>query len=436
MLSPQAHRRWIIAIVLIALLIRVGWVLSRPAGDDALAALPDQREYLDLGRSLLEGRGLHFYDERFRAVVYAYRMPLYPALIAGCFADVRAVRLVQAAMDASTVLAVALLAMALLPPERRRGASVIAAAIVALNPFLIYFTGLVLSETLFTAMLAWGMLLLIVGAKGGRLTDRDAAGDLLPHRPRLGTLLWLIGGLVIAGSTLARPSAAPLAVILGIAATFAARPPRGSGVPAFRVRWPLPVATTMLLLTVAVLAPWAWRNSTVIGHWLWTTSNSGVTAWDGFNPDATGASDQSGLRMMPQLASMNEVERSTYLSSRATDYIRQNPRHAAELAAIKAGRTWSPMPLSADYGNWMYRLAGLGYALPFDLLVLAGICAAPIRRSAKAFLLAPAVYFTLVHMASVGSLRYRVPVEPPLAVLAAAGATMIGVPKLGWRRKE
>ncbi len=417
MLSPRAHRRWIIAIVLIALLIRVGWCLSRPTGDDALAALPDQREYLDLGRSLLEGRGLHFYDERFRSVVHAYRMPLYPALVAGCFADVRAVRLVQSAMDASTVLAVALLAFTLLPPERRRAASAVAAAIVALNPFLVYFTGLILSETLFTAMLAWGMLLLIVGAKGGRMSDRDAAGDLLPHCPRLGTLLWLLGGLVIAGST-------------------AARPARGAGVQPFRVRWPLPVATTMLILTVAVLTPWACRNSAVTGHWLWTTSNSGVTAWDGFNPDATGASDQSGLRMMPQLASMNEVERSSYLSSRATDYIRQNPRRAVELAVIKAGRTWSPMPLSADYGNWMYRLAGLGYAMPFDLLVLIGICAAPIRRSAKALLLAPAVYFTLVHMASVGSLRYRIPVEPPLAVLAAAGATMIGVPKLGWRRKE
>ena len=133
MLSPRAHRRWIIAIVLIALLIRVGWCLSRPTGDDALAALPDQREYLDLGRSLLEGRGLHFYDERFRSVVHAYRMPLYPALVAGCFADVRAVRLAQSAMDASTVLAVALLAFTLLPPEHRRAASAIAAPLIHEN---------------------------------------------------------------------------------------------------------------------------------------------------------------------------------------------------------------------------------------------------------------------------------------------------------------
>jgi hypothetical protein len=41
------------------------------------------------------------------------------------------------------------------------------------------------------------------------------------------------------------------------------------------------------------------------------------------------------------------------------------------------------------------------------------------------FLLLPALYFTAVHALSVGSLRYRVPAEPPLAVLAAAGAARV-----------
>jgi hypothetical protein len=40
-------------------------------------------------------------------------------------------------------------------------------------------------------------------------------------------------------------------------------------------------------------------------------------------------------------------------------------------------------------------------------------------------LLIPAIYFTLVHAMSIGSLRYRVPVEPELAVLAAVGIVTI-----------
>lgn len=430
------HYRWLLVVILLlALAIRVGWVLNRPATEPSLADLPDQAEYLTLGRNLLHQQGLVFYDERFRSVVVAYRMPVYPALIAACGGNIRATQLAQSAIDTSTVLAAALLALALLPAATRRGGSLVAAAIVAINPFLVFFSALLLSETLFTAMLAWGMLLLIVGGQGGRLLSANDNGDMPPFRPWIGTILWLAGGLVLAASTLVRPSAAPLAVLMGIAGSFAVRPLRRGGA-AFRPRWPLPVATTMLLLTVAVLFPWAYRNHQVLGQWLWMTSNSGVTAYDGFNPDATGASDQSVLRGMPQLAQMNELERSTYLSSRASQFVRDNPWRALELAFIKAGRTWSPIPLSADYNNWTYRLVGFGYSLPLDVLVLLGLLGSPMRRSAKTFLLLPALYFTLVHMASVGSLRYRIPVEPLLAILAAAGLATLRLPAMGWRRAD
>jgi len=29
----------------------------------------------------------------------------------------------------------------------------------------------------------------------------------------------------------------------------------------------------------------------VLGRWIWTSTNAGFTAYDGFNPDATGASE-------------------------------------------------------------------------------------------------------------------------------------------------
>ena len=426
------HRWALGAVVVVALAARVAYVLSLPADPASLRALPDQTEYLTLARHLLGGHGLFFFDERFAAVADAYRMPLYPAFVAACGANLTVTRLAQAVVDASTVWAAALLAAALLPPVVRWRGAVLAPVIVAVDPFLIYFCGLVLSETLFTAMLAWGMLLLIVGGRGGRLAVATDAGDPKPYRPWLGTLLWLLGGLTLAASTLVRPSAAPLAVLLGVEATFATRPPGGR--PAFRPRWPLPVAATMLLLTLAVLFPWAYRNSRVVGDWVWTTTNGGVTAYDGFNPDADGSSNQSVLQSLPQLKGMNEVERSTYLSQRAAEFVRENPKRALELAAIKAGRTWSPVPLSAEYGSWKHRLVGLAYGLPLYVLTLVGLSSTHLTRAAKVFLLVPAAYFTVVHMASVGSLRYRVPVEPLLAVVAAAGLSGVGRPPVPWRR--
>jgi hypothetical protein len=437
--SRRTYRFALLAILFFSLVVRLAWGIAQPSDDASLRLLPDQSEYLELARNLLNGRGLCFADDRFGQTVYAYRMPGYPAVVAACLGRPQVVRALQAVLDTSTVLAVALLALAFVPAGAARRASLIAAAIVAVNPFLIFFSGLLLSETVFTSLLAWAMVFLVFGARGGRFRTEPRDTGRVPdsaapaHRPWIGTALWLLGGLTIASTAMVRPTAAPLAVVLGILASLAARPRAGEGV-TFRPRWPFPVGTTMLLFTAAVLTPWAYRNSQVVGRWVWTTTNAGVTAYDGFNPDATGASDQLVLKALPQLRTMNEVERSDYLSARAERFVRDNPHRAADLALAKAGRTWSPIPLSDEYGNWRYRLAGFAYSVPLDLFVMIGLCRSDLRRSAKAVLLAPAVYFTLVHMASVGSLRYRIPVEPPLAVLAAAGIASGRTREARWRR--
>jgi 4-amino-4-deoxy-L-arabinose transferase-like glycosyltransferase len=403
------------------LVIRVAWALVQPADDASIDKLPDQREYLLLGQNLLHGQGLKFYDPRLRDEVYAFRTPGYPLLVAACGGNVRLVRVTQALIDTSTVFAVWVLARRWLAS----GPSLFAAAIVAFNPFLIYFTGLLLTETVFTAMLAWGMVLLLGPA-------RDAATEAGGASWRR-TLLWLAGGLLLALSVLVRQSAIGLPVALGIGAALVNRREGGP----YHRRWPLPVGTTMLLLTVAVLLPWGYRNRRVVGTWVWTTTNGGITLYDGFNPDATGASDQSFVQSMPQLRGMDEVARSGYLSEQAKEFIRRQPLRAAQLAIAKAARTWSPVPLSQEYGGWKYAVVGLLYSLPLDVLVVIGLFrrapgGGPLSRSAKAFLLIPAIYFTAVHMLSVGSLRYRIPAEPPMAVVAASAAFLPGV--AGWKR--
>src|SRR5205823_1628463 len=140
-------RRSLIFLLIGAFLIRAGWSLRHSADEQSLANLPDQREYLELGRNLLEHGELKFHDDRFDADVFAYRAPGYPMLIALCGANLRTIRLAQASIDTSSVLAVYLLARRWLPQR----ASFFAALIVSINPFLIYFSGLILSETLFIA---------------------------------------------------------------------------------------------------------------------------------------------------------------------------------------------------------------------------------------------------------------------------------------------
>src|SRR3954469_4928421 len=145
-------------LLLIALALRLGWGMSRDSSDEAVGrSLPDQREYLELGRNLLHGRGLVMSDPRLGVEVKAFRTPGYPLLVAASGGNIRAIRIVQSLFDTSTVLAIYLLARRWLS-ERQ---SLFAAALVAFNPFLVFFSALILSETLFIALLAWGLALLV-----------------------------------------------------------------------------------------------------------------------------------------------------------------------------------------------------------------------------------------------------------------------------------
>jgi hypothetical protein len=278
----------------------------------------------------------------------------------------------------------------------------LAAAAVAFNPFLIYFSALLLSETLYTALLVWGCV-------------------LLARHPNF---LW--GGIVLAISVLVRPSAVALPVVLGIVSVFVNYTP---GLIEGKRKWlRLPVGTTMLLLVLLVLFPWALRNKLTLGKWVWLTTNGGVTRYDGFNPDATGASDQRFLNSaeMRMLGHMSEVDRDDYLSQQAGNWIHDTAQHdparLLRLTAAKIARTWSPIPLSTEFGSRpLYKIAAAAYSIPLLTLSVVGLWASRLPRAARLFLLSPVLYFTMIHAVSVGSLRYRVPTEPLLAVLAAAG---------------
>jgi hypothetical protein len=410
--TPRSDTRWLVAILAIGLLVRLVWGLSRPTDDAAIAVLPDQRGYLDLARNLLQGAGLHYVDERFGPTadgkpagqtVYAARTPGYPVFVAMCGGSVRTVRVAQALLDTSTALAVYLLARRFL---RSPVGPPLAGALVAFNPFLVYFSALLLTETLYTSMLAWGMVLLLLAR--GRA--------------------WVWGVLLLVLAIHVRPSGIGLPVVLAACAPFARGHDRAAGSLKRPVTWiarALVPPVAAVALTLAVLLPWAWRNDRVLGRWLWSTSNDGITLYDGFHPGATGASDQSFVTRMPHVRDMGELERSNYFRDAAKGIMWDDAGRFSELALAKVARTWSPVPLSAEFGRPLYKAVALLFALPFDVLVVAGIFAGRLPRAALVYLLLPALYFTAVHALSVGSLRYRVPAEAPLAVLAAAGAARV-----------
>src|SRR4030095_15678284 len=51
---------WIVLVA--ALALRLGWAITRPVDDATIDQLPDQREYLEIARSVLHGEGFSFAD--------------------------------------------------------------------------------------------------------------------------------------------------------------------------------------------------------------------------------------------------------------------------------------------------------------------------------------------------------------------------------------
>jgi hypothetical protein len=372
---PRNRNRWLLGLVLgIGVVARLGMAMRQPGDLAGLKALPDQMEYAALAGNLLHEGVLKFHDDRFRQDVYAYRTPGYPLFLAACGGSLPVARFMQALIDASTALAMYLLARRWMD---ERGA-ILAAALVSLNPFLIYFSGLILSETLFSAMLAWGIYL----ACSSRWRWVSAA--------------------VLVAAVLVRPSGLMLPVLVPALAAAAMNWKQGGP---YQWRPVLIGAAQGAVLLVLVLGLWGVRNRCVVQAWVWTTTNAGVTQYDGFNPGATGASDQRFLERMPALKTLSEVERSRKLATMAWNYAQNNPGRSLILMGEKIRRTWSFVPLSNQFGSALFRSIGWLWSVPFFSLVVAGLVCGRLPWPIKALLVLPAVYFTVVHALSVGSLR-------------------------------
>jgi hypothetical protein len=268
----------------------------------------------------------------------------------------------------------------------------LACGLVVLNPLLVYFSGLVLSETLYVAMLAWALYL------------------VLQQRTAIVGLLLCIAAIHVRPSGIAKPL-----VLAALAPWIWAH------VRLVRAALQLMIITAGMMLVV--LAPWALRNHALLGRTIWLTTNGGITLYDGVRPGATGASDQRFVKAMPELQSMSELQREDYFNRLSSGAIHEDPVRIMGLAATKAARTWSPIPLSDQFGsNRLYVLVGLGYGVPLLLLTAWGLVRSELSWRMRLLLIAPAMLITLMHALTVGSLRYRLPAEPLLAVLAVSVA--------------
>ena len=394
--------RKLVAIVLVAALARVAAVVvvhriplfrgvSRSLQPAVVPIFPDSLEYLKVADNILAGRGL-MVDQASRIG----RMPGYPVFLAavrGVWGEsLLAARLAQVVVGVAGVWLVWLLARAVYG-ERE---AVAAAAIAAVYPLLVLHTPLLLAETVFITLLLWGLLSL-----------RAAAAE-----QRLGSAA--LAGLALGLATLVRASLlpfVPLAAVVWVA------------------RWRLrrravQGAAVLVGVFAAAIAPWVVRNYHASGgHFVPTTCRAGPSLYEALNPEADGAPMMDRIDWGWGTSGLSEWEQHRLWQRRAVAWAAANPGRVAALAARKFVRFWNVLPNAPEFRRPLV-LACVGISVPYVVVValaIVGLASSWRRAEVRLILLLPVVYYALLHMVFVASLRYRVAVMPLAIVLAGRG---------------
>lgn len=371
-------RTMLLFICLAGVAARAGIILSLPAEPQT----EDERDYLSIARHIRENREFSVHP----GVPTAYRAPGYPALLAG-------LQTVLSDVTQPLRLAQALLGMLLCPLAfllARRlwddAAGLVAAGLCAFHPYLVFLASQFVVEVVFAPLLLVSFLLLLA-------VDDDRAA--WPQAAAAG---------VAAGLTnLVRATYVPFAAL----GAFWILQKRG----------PKPAAAYALCVGL-VMIPWFYRNAVVMGAFIPVSTEGGQALWHGNNPRATGGGETYGdPDLTRQHSSEVDLDRAYWQAGRRN--ILSDPHRFLQMAVKKAWLFWRPFPHQSGITSRARQLAA---ACTWALIVPAALFTIIQRwrtssgtRLLGGFLL----YMTLFHMVFVGQIRFRIPVEPLLIVLAA-----------------
>ncbi|HBO42699.1 MAG TPA: hypothetical protein DD670_01925 [Planctomycetaceae bacterium] len=412
----RTTRRELVLLLAAAFVLRLAagfWWQSR-AGDGF--GFGDSESYWALGRAIASGEPYRFGNAESRV----FRTPGYPLLLAPLFfvggPETSPIwgRVLGAFLGTLSVLGVWWLARRLFDPKAGR----IAGAMAAVYPEAVAGSVLVLSEAPFCPLMLANLGLWIAAWRS--------------DSPRRAFWTACAAGATAGAAILVRPSwllFLPFGLAVGLILERAAgrKQDRGESVSS---RWncrPLWLGAAMLLGLVVVMAPWWIRNAAIVGRFVPTSLEVGASLADGLGPQATGASDMAFVdrvieqeRLAPSGPDVPlEVRLDRRLRGDALDWARRHPGRVVWLAGVKFVRMWNIWPNEASLSAWPLRFLVMLTYVPVVLLGILG-AAKTIRQGWPYWLCwFPAVYFTLLHVVFVSSIRYRQPAMLTLIVLAA-----------------
>jgi 4-amino-4-deoxy-L-arabinose transferase-like glycosyltransferase len=336
---------------------------------------------------------LHTFEDRL--VPSAGHPPLWELLLSGVSflggTSYLAHRALGCILGGGTIVLVALLA-------RRAGgdrAGVVAAGLAALYPVMIAADGSLMSEGLYTLLIAAALLAAM------RLRDRPDA--------RSAALL----GAAVALAALTRSEALLLfpLLVLPVALTR----PEG--------RWKL--AAVAVVAAAVLIAPWTVRNWAEFGRPVLVSTNDG-TLLAGANCDLTYRGEDIGfwnIECISERSIRNEARQEARWRSEGASYVGDHLGRLPVVLAVRLLRTWDlyqprRMVRFAE-GRWV-RADQAGVVVYYLLLPLAIAGGWFLRRGRDLpVLLAPVALVVVLSLIGYGIPRFRAPAEITIVVLAA-----------------
>jgi 4-amino-4-deoxy-L-arabinose transferase-like glycosyltransferase len=389
---------YILAILVLAITVRIYGVLSHPA-----LPVADAADYHRLATGLVQGRG--YVNEAGAST--AWRPPAYPVFLAGVYkifgVNVTAVTIVQALLGGLTVLMLMFLGALILGWPR----ALIAGVIAAVYPVFIWLPRLLLSENLSLFLLLLTLVAIVMYLRTSRL-------------------IWIVVfGVFCAVNTLVRGS--NLFVPLAVACALLIIRWRSRS-----VNWNQLVAPLLVLAVSFILPfiPWTIRNYYVFHHAIPIATQDGLTLYGSYWPPQKngkliwGSLPETGDPAIVAAAQTgDEVSASRYLNNLTRQRLRENPGYffrliPSKLLSLLAPLDWEVFPHARGTTRTL-NVAYLLILLPalFGFIV---IFRERVRHQWLLWLIPVMVLFQ--SMAFYGSPRFRLPAE-----LIALLPTAVGV---------